>query len=190
MLHQMFFLTLTANESPLMNKGIKKPLMKPTGLRNKCRCVARGRAFIIWRNLSVLISLVRRRKLKLDNTFRRRLGRILNVLSTFNLRPVPKELLLYPVARYTTQKMKFSVKDFFRKLRIWSHLLKKSLMENFIFLCGGTGQNHGGFQLQLSNLLYTNNGAFRTLSSVCDGAFYEKESSILDIWQSSEYVLD
>ena len=36
--------------------------------------------------------------------------------------------------------MKFSVKDFFSKrdqirsfLRIWSHLLKKSLMENFIF---------------------------------------------------------
>ena len=40
----------------------------------------------------------------------------------------------------TVQKMKFSIKDFFskcdqirRKLRIWSHLLKKSLMENFIF---------------------------------------------------------
>ena len=40
----------------------------------------------------------------------------------------------------TAQKMKFSLKDFFskcdlihRKLRIWSHLLKKSLMENFIF---------------------------------------------------------
>ena len=39
----------------------------------------------------------------------------------------------------TAQKMKFSVKDFFskcdqirRKLRIWSHLLKKSLLENFI----------------------------------------------------------
>ena len=29
----------------------------------------------------------------------------------------------------TAQKMKFSI----RKLRIWSHLLKKSLMENFIF---------------------------------------------------------
>ena len=36
--------------------------------------------------------------------------------------------------------MKFSIKSFFstcdqidRKLRIWSHLLKKSLMENFIF---------------------------------------------------------
>ena len=40
----------------------------------------------------------------------------------------------------TSQKMKFSIKNFFskrdqigRKLRIWSHLLKKSLMENFIF---------------------------------------------------------
>ena len=36
--------------------------------------------------------------------------------------------------------MKFSIKDFFskcdqilRKLRIWSHLLNKSLMENLIF---------------------------------------------------------
>ena len=38
------------------------------------------------------------------------------------------------------QKMKFSIKDFSSKcdqirsfLRIWSHLLKKSLIENFIF---------------------------------------------------------
>ena len=44
------------------------------------------------------------------------------------------------VSRYTAQKMKFYIKDFFskcdqirRKLRIWSHLLKKSLMQNFIF---------------------------------------------------------
>ena len=40
----------------------------------------------------------------------------------------------------TAQKMKFSNEDFFSKcdqtrsfLWIWSHLLKKSLMENFIF---------------------------------------------------------
>ena len=40
----------------------------------------------------------------------------------------------------TAQKMKFSIKDFFSKcdqirsfLRIWSHLLNKSLMVNFIF---------------------------------------------------------
>ena len=29
--------------------------------------------------------------------------------------------------------MKFSIKDFFSSLQIWSHLLKQSLMENFIF---------------------------------------------------------
>ena len=41
---------------------------------------------------------------------------------------------------FTAQKMKFSIKDFFRKcdqicsfLRIWAHLLKKSLLENFVF---------------------------------------------------------
>ena len=40
-----------------------------------------------------------------------------------------------------SQKLKFSTKDFFskfnqirRKLQIWSHLLKKSVMENLIFL--------------------------------------------------------
>ena len=40
----------------------------------------------------------------------------------------------------TAQKMKFSIRDFFSKcdqihrtLQIWSHLLKKSLMESFIF---------------------------------------------------------
>ena len=40
----------------------------------------------------------------------------------------------------TAQKMKFSINDLFskcdqnrRKLSIWSHVLKKSLMENFIF---------------------------------------------------------
>ena len=40
----------------------------------------------------------------------------------------------------TAQKMKFSIKDFFskcdqicRKLRIWSHLLKKTLMESLVF---------------------------------------------------------
>ena len=40
----------------------------------------------------------------------------------------------------TVQKMKFSIKDFFstcdqicKKLQIWPHLLRKFLMENFIF---------------------------------------------------------
>ena len=48
----------------------------------------------------------------------------------------------YPVfvSLLTAQKMQFSIKDFLsicdqirRKLRFWSHLLKKSLTENFIF---------------------------------------------------------
>ena len=45
----------------------------------------------------------------------------------------------------TAQKMKFSIQDFFSKcdqirgkLRIWSHLLKKSLMEDFIFCARNT----------------------------------------------------
>ena len=44
------------------------------------------------------------------------------------------------IAFITAQKMKFSIKDFFSKcdqirsfLRIWLHLLKKSLIENLIF---------------------------------------------------------
>ena len=44
------------------------------------------------------------------------------------------------IITHTTQKMKFSIKDFFSKydkihsfLRILSYLLKKSLIENFIF---------------------------------------------------------
>ena len=44
------------------------------------------------------------------------------------------------IAVKTAQKMKFLIKDFFSKydqirwkLRIWSHLLKKSLIENFFF---------------------------------------------------------
>ena len=43
-------------------------------------------------------------------------------------------------SRITAQKIKFSIKYFFskcdqicRKQRVWSHLLKKSLMENLIF---------------------------------------------------------
>ena len=43
-------------------------------------------------------------------------------------------------ADHPTQKMKFSIKDFFSKcdqissfLRYWSYLLKKSSMKNFLF---------------------------------------------------------
>ena len=42
---------------------------------------------------------------------------------------MPARKLFMTLIFHTTQKMKFSIK----KQRIWSHLLKKSLMENFIF---------------------------------------------------------
>ena len=41
------------------------------------------------------------------------------------------ELSVLVFFRSTAQKMKFSIKE--SKLRIWPHLLKKSLMENYIF---------------------------------------------------------
>ena len=48
------------------------------------------------------------------------------------------------------QKMKFSIKGFFSKcdqicgkLRIWSHLIKKSLMGNFIFCAVDNNDNNG-----------------------------------------------
>ena len=49
----------------------------------------------------------------------------------------------------TAQKVRFSSKDSFskcdqirRKLRIWLHLLKKSLMENFFFVYCTTFEEH------------------------------------------------
>ena len=75
---------------------------------------------------------------------------------TANIRPEETSFLMSPKEIYLVQliadlqpifankhctKMKFSIKYFFsicdqicRKLWVWSHLLKKSLMENFIFL--------------------------------------------------------
>ena len=63
----------------------------------------------------------------------------------------------------TTQKMKFFIMDFFNKcnqscwkLKVWSHLLKKSLIENFTLLYNVTTQK----------------GVFRTLSSPCPAGIY------------------
>ena len=54
--------------------------------------------------------------------------------------PLSDTAYVTPTAPNTAQKMKFFIKDFFsicdqirRKLWVWSHLLKKSLTENFIF---------------------------------------------------------
>ena len=76
--------------------------------------------------------------------------------------------------------MEFSIKDFFskcdqirRKLRIWSHLLKKSLMENFIF-CAVFG---GYFCFILKNCTYK----FQNFNQLHEG----KASSF---WYQTFYV--
>ena len=57
-----------------------------------------------------------------------------------NFSKIFEKIIYNQVNSYTAQDMKFSIKDFFskygqirRELQIWSHLLKKSLMEIFIF---------------------------------------------------------
>ena len=64
-----------------------------------------------------------------------------NQISTYRkLNLYLKSTIHLVVLPFTAQKMKFSIKDLFsicdqihRKPRIWSHLLKKALMEKFIF---------------------------------------------------------
>ena len=85
--------------------------------------------------------------------------------------------------------MKFSIKDFFCKcdqirnfLRIWSHLLKKSLMENFMFCT----VNHVVFPVFLSHICsyLTSVCVFvcekflidAFLDSLCSGYHYRKVS--------------
>ena len=64
---------------------------------------------------------------------------------------------------HTVQKMKFSIKDFLskcdqihRKLRIWSHLLKKLLTENFIFcaVLEDEGSSEKGHSPRIFNYTY------------------------------------
>ena len=73
--------------------------------------------------------------------------------------------------------MKFFIKDFFskrdqfrRRLRIWSYLLKKSLMENFIFLCSESGTS-------------------KRKSSVCQQELEEYENQSKPVQNESIYLL-
>ena len=61
---------------------------------------------------------------------------------------------IYYLVYETAQNMKFSIKDFFSKcdqirsfLRIWPHLLKKYLMENFIFCAVSVKQKESNVPL-------------------------------------------
>ena len=76
---------------------------------------------------------------------------------------VPSDFIVQ-INNFTAQKTKFSIKNFFskrdeihRRLRIWWHLLKKSLMENFIF-CAVTAVGPISCVLCLYNLSLTCKG--------------------------------
>ena len=75
---------------------------------------------------------------------------------------IVSEILIFiqslPFLKNTAQKIKFCITDFFSKwdqirsfLRIWSHLLKKSVMANFIFCAVEAKLNSVSFNLILLN---------------------------------------
>ena len=70
----------------------------------------------------------------------------------------------------SAQKMKFFIKDFFskydqirRKLRIWSHLLKKSLMANVTFCAVSPPSAQRDFKLALTLTLNTSEIPFKQI---------------------------
>ena len=81
---------------------------------------------------------------------------------------------IYAHSFTTAQKMKFSIEDFFSKhdpihgfLQIWSHLLKKSFMENFIF-CAGYPVRSLSF-LTMNHICFTfnKNGGLNHIDFLC-----------------------
>ena len=91
---------------------------------------------------------------------------VLRLFSKFELTYIMSFKFHEPTLTSTAQKMKFSIKDFFSKsdqirsfLRIWLHLLKKSLMENFIFCAvqNSCQWEYPGFLYLLRNVLKERN---------------------------------
>ena len=83
--------------------------------------------------------------------------------------------------------MKFSIKDFFskcdhirRKLRIWTHLLKKSLIENFIFCAVAAGDLNIDV-LNLTKIKYLYNCVLSNFVSgvTCVKSKYDKSFDVI-----------
>ena len=74
------------------------------------------------------------------------------------------QILIKKINDLTAQKKKFFIKEFFskcdqirRKLQIWSHVLKKSLMKNFFLQCFEDKNNmQTEISVSVSNLFHTN----------------------------------
>ena len=92
---------------------------------------------------------------------------IVQYLHTLRLKIRGKHLRCFNANRYHCTKNKFSIKDFFskcdqirKKLQFWSHLLKKSLMENVIFCAAYLNARE-----QVEEVVSNKDGAFLTLLS-------------------------
>ena len=106
-----------------------------------------------------------------------------------------KENLIWNLEHSPAQKTKFSIKDFFSKydqirsfLRIWRHLLKKSLMENFIFYAVGEikktkqwEQKNSLWQEKLLNVLGKVRGNERKL--------FKRQQNLFHIVKNSRYEI-
>ena len=86
--------------------------------------------------------------------------------------------------------MKFSIKDFLSKcgqirsiLRIWSHLLTKSLMENFIF--GAVFKAHGYDDISIRMIKICDNSVTKPLIILFKNS---TKSCYPDIWKRSNII--
>ena len=103
----------------------------------------------------------------------------------------PPSSFFWNLALFNAQKTKFSVRDFFskcdpvsKKLRTWSHLLKKSLMENFIFRTVSWIIHWASSQNFLKNsysypLIRTRTCTYQSVRNI---SFSENFANVLDEW--------
>ena len=80
-------------------------------------------------------------------------------------------LSIMEIVSITAQKMKFSITYIFskcdqirRKLRIWSHVLKKSIMKNFNFLCSACSY------MKILTLSWRRPLSYRNQSLICSAS--------------------
>ena len=119
-------LTVSENEVPDILSSQMQDHLHPRRQAQKSTRVKK----VCHTSISPTAAVIKTANLRFKSTFMKLL-----IQSRFNhLRVTSTEVI-------TAQKMKFSIQDFFRKcdqirrkLQILSHLLKKSLTENFIFL--------------------------------------------------------
>ena len=91
-----------------------------------------------WAFIIVILSLILSRRTIISKNTEKSMTKYF--INPYMINLIEISQFTYSSKLHTAQKMKFSITDFFSKcdqirsfLRIWSHLLKKSVMENFIF---------------------------------------------------------